>query len=72
MYAFIVLVMLNGSPQTFVMERGLTAEACEALRVNPDSGLLIDGRPISGERRCVLESSLPPVEDDESEDTRAL
>lgn len=64
MYAFVVLVLLNGSPQMFIMERGLTAEACQEMLLSPDSGLRIDGAPVAGEGRCVPESSLPPVEDE--------
>lgn len=59
MYAFVVMVLLNGAPQFFIMERGLSADACEELAHRPDSGLRIDGQPVSGEGRCVPEDELP-------------
>ncbi len=59
MYAFVVMVLLNGVPQFFILERGLTAAACEELTHRPDSGLRIDGQPVSGEGRCVPEDELP-------------
>lgn len=59
MYAFVVMVLLNGTPQFFIMERGLSEAACEALTRHPDSGLRIDGKPVSGEGRCVPEDELP-------------
>jgi len=59
MYAFVVMVLLNGTPQFFIMERGLSASACEELVHRPDSGLRIEGRPVSGEGRCVPEDELP-------------
>lgn len=59
MYAFVVMVLLNGAPQFFIMERGLSASACEELVHRPDSGLRIEGQPVSGEGRCVPEDELP-------------
>lgn len=62
MYAFVVMIMLNGTPQMFVMERGLSAEACGELVTHPDNGLRIDGKPVQGDARCVPEEELPPAE----------
>jgi hypothetical protein len=62
MYAFVVIAVLNGAPHTFIMERGLTAAACQEMLGRPDSGLSIDGTLVAGEGRCILESDLP--EDD--------
>lgn len=68
MYAFVVLVMLNGSPQLFIMERGLTEQACQEMLAHPDNGLRIDGTPVTGEGRCVLESTLPLSDDADARD----
>ncbi|MCC7252929.1 hypothetical protein [Hyphomicrobium sp.] len=62
MYAFVVMIMLNGTPQYFIMERGLSAAECRDLAARPDSGLRIDGRPVSGENRCIPEAELPEPE----------
>ncbi|WP_295558821.1 hypothetical protein [uncultured Hyphomicrobium sp.] len=62
MYAFVVMVVLNGAPQFFILERGLTASACEEMSARPDNGLRIDGAPVAGESRCIPEGDLP--EDD--------
>jgi hypothetical protein len=59
MYAFVVMVVLNGAPQFFILERGLSAAACEEMTHRPDSGLRIDGQPVSGEGRCIPEDALP-------------
>jgi hypothetical protein len=59
MYAFVVMVLLNGTPQFFIMERGLSASACEEMAHRPDSGLRLDGQPVSGESHCVPEDELP-------------
>lgn len=59
MYAFVVMVVLNGAPQFFILERGLTASACQEMSARPESGLLVDGVPISGQGRCISESDLP-------------
>ncbi len=59
MYAFVVMVMISGAPQLFIMERGLTASACEEMVRRPDSGLRIDGEKVAGEGRCILERDLP-------------
>lgn len=59
MYAFVVIVLLNGAPHTFILERGLTAAACQEMLDRPDSGLRIDGAPVAGEGRCIPESELP-------------
>lgn len=59
MYAFVVMIVLGGSPQFFIMERGLTEIACAAMASQPDNGLLIDGKPVSGEGHCVPETDLP-------------
>lgn len=72
MYAFVILVLLSGSPQMFILERGLSEEACQAMIHDPDSGLLIDGHPVEGERSCVLESELPPIDDDDEPAPAAL
>ena len=66
MYAFVVMIVLGGSPQFFIMERGLSETACEELARHPDSGLLIDGKPVTGEGRCVREEDLPAAMDDAS------
>lgn len=63
MYAFVVMVLINGSPQFFIMERGLSASQCETMVAHPDNGLRIDGQPITGEGRCVPESDLPSESD---------
>jgi hypothetical protein len=62
MYAFVVMVLLNGVPQLIIMERGLSAAACEELAHRPDNGLRIDGKPITGEGRCVSEDELPEAD----------
>lgn len=67
MYAFVVMVVLNGAPQFFIMERGLSQSACEEMTHRPDNGLRIDGAPVSGEGRCVPEGDLPPAEDQQAE-----
>jgi hypothetical protein len=66
MYAFVVMVLLNGSPQVFIMERGLTIAQCLEMTRRPDSGLRIDGRPVRGEGRCIKEEDLPEQDDVES------
>lgn len=63
MYAFVVMALINGDPQFFIMERGLSASQCETMVTQPDNGLRIDGQPISGESRCIPESDLPSESD---------
>ncbi|MGE0025018.1 MAG: hypothetical protein AB7S70_15460 [Hyphomicrobium sp.] len=62
MYAFVVMVLLNGTPHFVIMERGLTHSACEELAARPDSGLRIDGKPAGGEGRCIAEDKLPEID----------
>lgn len=62
MYALVVMVVLNGTPQFFIMERGLTASACQEKSARDDSGLRIDGKPVPGENRCIPEDELPKTE----------
>lgn len=59
MYAFVVMIVLNGTPQLFIMERGLTASECLEMSARPDNGLRIDGAPVAGEGRCIPENDLP-------------
>lgn len=59
MYAFVVMVLLNGAPQFVILERGLSASECQAMSERPDSGLSIDGQPVAGIGRCVLEEEIP-------------
>jgi hypothetical protein len=66
MYAFVVMIVLGGSPQFFIMERGLSAAACEELTRRPDSGLRIDGKSVTGEGSCVPEEDLPAAADEAS------
>lgn len=63
MYAFVVMILLNGVPQLIIMERGLTEAACLEMAAQPDTGLRIDGQQASGEGRCVPEDSLPSEDD---------
>jgi hypothetical protein len=58
MYAFVVMIVLNGTPHSFIMERGLTAAECRAVAARPDSGIRIDGQPVASEGRCILEADL--------------
>jgi hypothetical protein len=62
MYAFVVMVVLNGTPQFFVMERGLTASACQEVSARPDNGLRIDGKSVPGGGRCIPEDELPDAD----------
>jgi hypothetical protein len=64
MYAYVVMIVLGGSPQFFIMERGLSETACQELTQRPDSGLQIDGKSIAGERSCVPEEDLPAIADE--------
>ena len=66
MYAFVVMVLLGGTPQFFIMERGLTKVECEALAAQPDTGLRIDDQPVQGEGRCILESDIPALGSDDN------
>jgi hypothetical protein len=64
MYAFVVIAILNGAPQFIIMDRGLTAAACQELAARPDNGLRIDGKTVPGEGRCIPESRLPSIADE--------
>jgi hypothetical protein len=61
MYAFVVIAILAGAPQTIIMARGLTQAECEAKMALPDAGLRINGAKATGARRCISETDLPPA-----------
>lgn len=64
MYAYVVMIVLGGSPQFFIMERGLSETACQEMTQHPESGLEIDGKSVTGEGRCVPEEDLPAAADE--------
>lgn len=63
MYAFVIMVMLNGTPHYIIMDRGLSAAQCQEMAERPDSGLRIEGKKADGAGRCIPEEKVPSLMD---------